>query len=1553
MNTVPAAAPVQPVFETLEPRLLLANTILVAAGSEASWLVPTSGSLGTSWTARTFTQGAAWATGQTGVGFERGSGYDSLIASDVDTPMYNKNGTCYIRVPFDVSDPSLVQSLTLRMKYDDGFIAYLNGTRVVAANSPTSPSWNSNASSYNGDERAVVFEDFAISSFVSSLVPGRNILAIQGLNAAVNSTDFVILPQLEAVTDDAAFRVTGTSPANGARLTSPPAQMTVDFVADFNGSTLNAADLMIDGQPASGVTVVDLDTARFDLPAGLAAGSHNVTIAAGAIQSATGLSLAAYAGTFTLVLAPQASTLPASNLLNTSARLNGEVLSTGGENPGVHFVWGPTDGGTTVGNWYREVVLGPTPKGPVHVDLPGLTAETPYYYRLFVVNSAGTTWAPQTVSFTTAAAQKPTVTTRSVGGLSPTSVRLSGEIVDTGGKNPDVHIVWGPSNGGATQANWAHDVSLGAMGAGVFSTDLAGLTEGATYFFSAYATNSAGTSWGASKSFQAREDLPVISEFMASNENTLADADGQYSDWIEIYNPSANDMNLAGWYLTDDKASLTKWTFPEVTIPGGQYLIVWASDKFPSLPGGQLHTNFKLSAGGEYLALVRPDGMTIVTEYEFPQQYPDISSGLSPDTEEVRFFATPTPGAGNSTNYWDIVSDTKFSVNRGLYTDPFDVTIGTKTLGATIRYTLDGSEPSETNGLTYAGPIHIATTTTLRAIAYKAGLHSTNIDTQSYIFLDDVLTQTGAGLPTTWSSSSGSVSADYAMDGRIVNDPRYSDMILGNLQAVPTMSIVMDWDDLLDPATGIYVNMDTEGETWERPASVELINPDGSEGFHIDAGIRLQGGWVGRTMGILKHSLRLLFKSEYGDSKLNYQLFPDSPVDEFDTITLRAGGNDQQLMIRDQWTRQAMLQMGQPAPHGTWVNLYINGLYWGLYNPTERPTSQFAASYLGGDKEEYDIIKKTDLGTEAPDGNMIAWNQVMELSRDNAVDDVEYESFKKLVDVDNLIDYMLVEFYAGNADWPGNNWYCGRQRVEGGQFHFFLWDTEYSMLLGVPLTIDKTGSGSTNGPWTPADIYASLRTNAEFRQLFADHAQRFLFNGGVLSAEGAAELFNDIAGEVDDVIVGETARWGDKGGGTPWTLETWQAMRDDLLVNWFPQRTDILLGQLRNRGLYPDTSAPTYSQHGATFGPGGMQLTLSNPNSSGAIYYTLDGSDPRLAGGAISSTAVAYSADIAISANATVKARILQDGQWSALEEASFLLDAAPPTVVSAEINAGRAQRSRVTSLKLTFSEDVTSSLAAGDLVIHNLTTGQDIPAGALSVEPDAASWTGIWTFPGLPGGTLPAGRYSASLRAAGVSDLAGNALDGNANGAGGDDFTLSFFCLPGDASGDGMVDVGDLGILGASYGLSGATLPADFTGDGTVDVGDLGVLGANYGSSLPAGQIASQSSEPRQAALVASPAWVPADAPQSVNPAWGLTGASSEQTRAEADLPVIAKLADADEDARDSVPAPGGIRLVNGTSLAMATTSSAVRSWSAQPELIGLQTDLLNALDELALRLM
>ncbi|MCA9150358.1 MAG: CotH kinase family protein [Planctomycetales bacterium] len=714
----------------------------------------------------------------------------------------------------------------------------------------------------------------------------------------------------------------------------------------------------------------------------------------------------------------------------------------------------------------------------------------------------------------------------------------------------------------------------------------------------------------------------LISEFMAANVQFLQDRYKEYSDWIEIYNPTDQDVSMDGWALTDDPGQPMQWVFPDVTISSHGTQLVFASGRNRASATSELHTNFKLGTSGDYLALVRPDG-SIAHEYapEYPLQQGDISYGVAfdangPVIDTYQYFGTPTPGEVNRAGLGQFAEGVSFDVPRGFFDQPFSVQLTTTTPNGLIRYTTDGSEPTAEHGELYTGPLQITTTTALRAVSYRDDMLPGDIGTETYIFLDDVIQQTGKdmGLPTQWGyfddqgpARPARGQANYAMDPDIVNNPTYAATIKDDLRAIPTLSLVIDPNDLWDLDTGIYMNPEAKGAQWERPVSMELIQPDGETAFHVDAGLQIHGGWARRISQTGKFSFRVAFKGQYGDSLLEYPLFGDEGNSTYDEIVLRGGFNDSwansdrnNTYMQDQWTRATQLEMGGLAPRQTYVHLYLNGLYWGMYSPTERPDALWAANYLGGDPDEYDVI---NTGGNIVDGTGAAWGELVRAMSKSRFD---YQRLTEIVDLEAFADYLIVNQYIGNWDWPHNNWYASRHRVEGGKWYFHSWDAEAAFQQGI--TSDRVTS--VDAAVGPSDLYTALRSVPEFQEIFANRVAVHFYNDGVLTPERDIERLNDLAAQIEQAIVGESARWGDgrTNANSPVTQAQWAARVKSLNETYFPRRGDSMLTQYRRNSLFPNLDPPNMSPRGGRYADS-TDVSMSTP--LGDIYFTRDGSDPR------------------------------------------------------------------------------------------------------------------------------------------------------------------------------------------------------------------------------------------------------------------------------------------------------------------------------------------------------
>ncbi len=862
-----------------------------------------------------------------------------------------------------------------------------------------------------------------------------------------------------------------------------------------------------------------------------------------------------------------------------------------------------------------------------------------------------------------------------------------------------------------------------------------------------------------------------ITEFMADNRRTIEDEDGDASDWIEIFNSGTDPVSLEGYFLTDRADTLTMWSFPAVEIAENGFLLVFASGKDRRDPESELHTNFKLSNDGEYLALVQPDGTSIIAEFgteqnPVPEQYEDSSyglmqgGGLTPTlfigpTQQVRviipsddslggdwslqdfddsgwqtaqmgigydendtyarefgangdlgdnfngvntsvyirvpfevsdpstvtnltlrmkyddgfvaylndtivadanapggltwnseatgnhsdgeavnfqdwnitsfanrlttgtnvlaihglndgitssdmlitaelrgtritnpslggpgYLATPSPRTFNGDTFDGFVGDTTFNIDRGFFEESFDLEITSSTEGAEIRYTLDGSPPSPTSGRIYTGPIRISGTTIVRAMAHLAGLRPTNIDTQTYLFPEDVVNQSRMRTSVTRSATLGPQMVD-------------------SLKAVPTVSIVTD-----NP--GPFQNEGGSNIRSESPTSVEMIFPDGRPGFQENAGLKHFGGYY---TNFPKKSFRIGFRSQYGATKVEYPLFDGfeykhyPPTDRFDIMDLRSGSHDMRsrgAYMSNRFTDDSMLDMGNLAPHGRFVHVYLNGSYWGQYHLRERWNADMASSYLGGPKADYDVVNLNDgfrADEKVYDGDGVFWNEAKTL----ASGPNPWANNDNNIDVANLIDFMLL-WVSGNSESEVR---LLGSKAQGQPFRFQMKDAD-GFLRSTNRSVNQSG---------PLDLMNRLASgNSDFDMLVADRIHKHFFNDGALTPAKNIERLQKRVDEARPGFIAESARWGDRFR----EYQDWLNYQQNLTTNHFRGLTNTMIGRFRSSGMYPDIIAPVFSQYGGSVLPT-TPITMST--DADTIYYTLDGSDPRLPGGIPNPTA--------------------------------------------------------------------------------------------------------------------------------------------------------------------------------------------------------------------------------------------------------------------------------------------------------------------------------------------
>ncbi len=737
-----------------------------------------------------------------------------------------------------------------------------------------------------------------------------------------------------------------------------------------------------------------------------------------------------------------------------------------------------------------------------------------------------------------------------------------------------------------------------------------------------------------------------------------------------------------------------------------------------------------------------------------------------------------------------------FDIQSGFYNSPFWVKLSSTAPGETIMYTMDGSDPRTSSTImTGSSPVSVlvdpnSTTggrgktggVVVRASKISEGLGPGKPTTRSYIFVNMVKTQAYPGSPWPTSDNVNGQTIDLPMDSKVYNDARYKNLMESSLLDIPTISVSTDQTNLFGAQNGIYVNAENHGSEWERPANIELINPDGSQGFNMDAGIRIRGGWS-RHGDYPKHAFRFFFRSDYGVGKLNFPLFGNEGVSEFDKVDLRcsqnyswANGGGQAIyntMNRDVFSRDSQRDMHQSYTRSRFYHLYLNGLYWGVYQTQERSEASFAESYFGGNKDDYDVIK-VDIGDnfdlyeiEATDGNTDSWQAIWNLSQQGFSSNTNYfkllglspagtvdTSLNVWVDVDNLIDYMLVIFYAGNFDAPvskfsqnynPNNFYAidNRNNKRDG-FKFFAHDAEHTLLTdavspGIGLYENRVNIGSTDnmrmnvtyfGKFHPQWLHFKLSSNLEYRMRFADHVYRHFFNNGALTPDSCISRFKKTADRLNLAVIAESARWGDSKTNFARTKDDqWLPAVNQVIYDYMPYRTDIVLEQLIAENLYVSFKPPVFKSGvneiitDKIVVSENFNLTLENINGNGSILYTTDGTDPRLVGGNISNTALngGNLKTISVPPGTKIKARVKYMTAWSPLHEITFENSGLFSNLKVTELHYHPTDQDTVDAKQLEFIELKNTGTTTLDISGLSFTEGISFtfPAGT-TVAPDS-----------------------------------------------------------------------------------------------------------------------------------------------------------------------------------------------------------------------------------------
>ncbi|MEY2877963.1 MAG: hypothetical protein RLZZ15_343 [Verrucomicrobiota bacterium] len=723
---------------------------------------------------------------------------------------------------------------------------------------------------------------------------------------------------------------------------------------------------------------------------------------------------------------------------------------------------------------------------------------------------------------------------------------------------------------------------------------------------------------------------PTITEFMASNATILADEDGAFPDWVEIFNPDATPANLAGWFLTDDQAVKKKWAFPAVTLPAGGYLVVFASDKDRRDPAKRLHANFKLSANGGYLALIRPDGVTPAREFApgYPAQFTDLSYGITQpaagETPQLGFFRTPTPGARNGAASAQLIpGGVAFSRAPGLFAARFALTLTGAAAGQRIRYTLTAPaaagaaapEPTAASPL-YTAPIDIASTVIVRAGIFSADDKVRSLPASAQFVLV-------APSAATFSSQLPVLVLDHHGAGAYTKDDIDHPA----------------WAYLFAPGNNPFATAPT------------LATP---------ATMTVRGNF---SSAFPKKSYSLSFLDDLGRSDPQAPLGLDRATD----WALYAPWSTDRTYVRNAFVYALSNRLGRWAPRTRFVEMFYNqdadGLtaadYAGIGVLTDRlkidnhridianlsPDDNTAPDITGGyiikfdpvpDPAHYTFI--TDRGNPSAAGTAVVidtpaadsltpaqrtyirgYLQTMEnaLYADDAAE-FRTRTYLDYIDLPSWVDHHLLEVFSGNVDGLYRSEYFTKDR--GGKLVAGpVWDFDSSLGNGDPRGADprtwQTGGGIEvwNYAW-----FGKITGDPEFMQAWVDRWQS-LRRDQLLTANLTA-LADSLAAQIGTAAAArDAARWPNNASQYPGGFLGEVAH----LKDWLTARAAWIDEQF--------VAPPRVVE--------AVGVITFTPPAGAVLAYTTDGSDPRASGGDVAPGVILTATPVTLSATANLHVR--------------------------------------------------------------------------------------------------------------------------------------------------------------------------------------------------------------------------------------------------------------------------------------------------------------------------
>ncbi len=690
-----------------------------------------------------------------------------------------------------------------------------------------------------------------------------------------------------------------------------------------------------------------------------------------------------------------------------------------------------------------------------------------------------------------------------------------------------------------------------------------------------------------------------INEFVSSNSSGLQSTNGDYNDWIEIYNTTNQAVNLSDYYLSDDDQEVQKWKLPDLDIKAHGYVVIFASGN-DTIMDEEIHGNFQISQSGETLVLSDKNNEIINQIQPIALPSNNAYARINDDNRLFSISNTPTPGQSNVLNH-----TIHCSHPSGYYDNSILLSISHASDDCILRYTMDGSLPSIKSSA-YENPIRINDNRIKSATISHVPTTPLEGEDQLYEYV--------------WKSPKAIYCANvirYALfkDGKqvskIYTQSYFIEPGMDAKYTFPIISLVSDNQNLFQNDTGIYIpgkrfddngfnwfpegNYNNRGSAWERDVHISYFEPTGKLAFESDARVRMRGYG---SVCFPQKSLNIYFKNNYGIGNISYPIFENGIADKHKRLILRSSGNDfLHTHFRDAMLQKIIEPMDLEVQDFTPSVVFINGEYWGIHNIREKYDKSYFKHKYNIDENELNLL--TYKG-EVEEGDSTEYMDLLSFVENNDLSKKEsYEHVKDRIDIDNYIDFQIVEIYTANYDWPCNNYKVWKSNDKDSKWRFLIYDLDYSFGFNYftpynTQSMEHATKDANSWPHCSESnvLFRQLLNNEEFKNQFI---KRFSFCiRNIFQSEKVLQYINDFetlfAPEMDEHI----ARWN-----YPISIEDWR-YKVEILREFARERPDAMNDNLIDYfGIDPSILIGITKQNHSTY----LLLTYPNPNNGNCYLF--------------------------------------------------------------------------------------------------------------------------------------------------------------------------------------------------------------------------------------------------------------------------------------------------------------------------------------------------------------